>query len=306
MAAFRFICRFMNIRRNNHSISFALYSADMRLTVLLFMLVFTTAAVNAQTDTLSFKNCSKRLQLYGDSILKGTNDTVRLSANDQFYQLLDSVLHTAGGTQLSFGQQKALSVAQSEDEKVKALTWLVQTDNGNKYRYFGFILQRADKKDPWKVFRLFMNTSLNRETLETMKSDSSLWPGCIYYHIRHERYKKKDYYLLLGWAPQSVYTTRKYVEPIVFSPVRVTIGHPAIKAGGRARTRLVFEYNAQATMSLRYNEKLNMIVMDHLASSDPRPESAGMYQLYGPDLSYDGLKFLRGQWVLVKDVDVRN
>lgn len=274
------------------------------LPVVLVLLI--AVEVNAQSDTLAFKDCSKRLQLLGDSILKGSNDTVRLMAGEQFRILVDSILHTNSGSQLSFGQQKALSVAQSDDEKTKAITWLIQTENGNKYQYYGYLLQRTEKKDRWKVFQLFMNTSINRETIETLKSDSANWPGCIYYSIRHEKHKKKDYYLLLGWAPQSVYTTRKYVEPVAFTPGRVTVGTPSIKVGGRARTRLVFEYNAQVTMSLRYNEKLNMIIMDHLASSDPRPESAGMYQLYGPDLSYDGLKFSKGQWILVKDVDVRN
>jgi hypothetical protein len=31
-----------------------------------------------------------------------------------------------------------------------------------------------------------------------------------------------------------------------------------------------------------------------------------MYQLYGPDLSYDGLKFEKGLWILQRDIDVRN
>ncbi len=278
----------------------------MRCLLSIAFLLFYTLVAHAQSDTLAFKACTKQLQLLGDSILKGSNDTVRLEAGEKFQALVDSVLHTTTGPNLSFGQQKALSVAISDDEKVKAITWLIQTENGNKYRYYGYILQRGEKKDPWRVFRLQMNTAIVRETIETLKSDSVSWPGCIYYSVRHEKHKKKDYYLLLGWAPQSVYTTRKYIEPVVFSPARVTIGTPSIKIGGRARTRLVFEYNAQATMSLRYNEKHNMIVMDHLASSDPRPESAGMYQLYGPDLSYDGLKFSKGQWILVRDVDVRN
>jgi hypothetical protein len=59
-------------------------------------------------------------------------------------------------------------------------------------------------------------------------------------------------------------------------------------------------------MNLRYNEDLGMLVFDHLASSDPRPESKGVYSLYGPDLSYDGLKFEKGYWMLYKDIDPHN
>jgi len=47
-----------------------------------------------------------------------------------------------------------------------------------------------------------------------------------------------------------------------------------------------------------------MIVFDHLSPS--RPEFKDMHQYYGPDFSYDGLRFESGQWVLVKDLDLRN
>lgn len=277
-----------------------------RLLLLFSLLLPPDAMAQQAADTLALNAAGTRLSQLGDSLLKGTTDTVRSLAAVQFRQLLDSILFTPAGPQLSFGQQKALSVVVSEDEKVKAITWLVSADRGNRYRYFGYLLQRKEKKDPWQVHRLQMNAQLQRELLESTRSDSANWPGCIYYSVRHERYKKKDYYLLLGWAPQSLSTTRKYIEPLGLSPSRITIGQPAIKAGGRSRTRLVFEYSAQLSMSLRYNEAMKMIVMDHLSSSDPRPEAKGMYQLYGPDLSYDGLKFSKGQWILVKDIDVRN
>lgn len=277
-----------------------------RLLLLLYLLLPLETPAQKATDTLALNAAGARLAQLGDSLLKGTTDTVRSQAGALFGQLLDSLLFTPAGPLLSFGQQKALSVAVSDDEKVKAITWLVASERGNRYRYVGYLLQRKEKKDPWQVHRLQMNTQLQRDLLETTRSDSASWPGCIYYSVRHERYKKKDYYLLLGWAPQSLSTTRKYIEPLGLSPSRITIGLPSIKAGGRTRTRLVFEYNAQLSMSLRYHEQLKMIIMDHLSSSDPRPEAKGMYQLYGPDLSYDGLKFSKGQWILIKDVDVRN
>jgi len=57
---------------------------------------------------------------------------------------------------------------------------------------------------------------------------------------------------------------------------------------------------------LRWEENKNMVIMDNLSSTDPRPESKGMYSLYGPDMSYNALKFDKGFWYLSKDVDIRN
>ena len=275
-------------------------------TFLLFLLPLMQQFSVAASDTLALQPAVKRLIVLGDSVLKGSNDSIREKYNQTFSLALDSILHVAGGAELSFSQVKALSVATSSDKNVKALTWLVQLNRGTQYFYYGYILYKSDPKAAIKVVKLEQNSSLNREELEMLKSDSANWPGCIYYDIHLEKYKKKNYYMLLGWAPQSNFITRKVIEPLVASPTKLIIGAPVIKAGGKARTRLVFEYNAQATMSLKYNEKVKMIVMDHLSSSDPRPESKGMYALYGPDLSYDGLKFSKGNWLLMKDIDIRN
>lgn len=257
-------------------------------------------------DTLAFKPALSRLILLGDSVLKLREDGLKDSLNQEFLMLLDSILFTPEGIKLSFHQVKSLSVAQDPSKKVRAITWMVSKNNGAEYQYYGYFITQLDLKKPASITRLHQNKELNREELEFLKGDSSTWMGCIYYSVLTERYKKKEYFLLLGWAPQSQFTTRKIVEPITITPTKINIGVPTIKAGGKTRTRLVFEFNAQVSVSLRYNEDKKMIVMDHLSSSDPRPESKGMYQLYGPDLSYDGLKFEKGLWILQRDIDVRN
>jgi hypothetical protein len=257
-------------------------------------------------DTLAFKPAISRLILLGDSVLKLREDGLKDSLNQQFSSLLDSILYAPDGTKLSFHQVKSLSVAQDPSKKVKTITWMMIKNNGAQYHYFGYLITQLDPKKPASITRLSQNKDLNREDLEFLKGDSSTWMGCIYYSILTERYKKKEYFILLGWAPQSQFTTRKIVEPITITPHKINIGAPVIKAGGKAKNRLVFEFNAQVSVSLRYNEDKKMIVMDHLSSSDPRPESKGMFQLYGPDLSYDGLKFEKGLWILQRDIDVRN
>ena len=111
---------------------------------------------------------------------------------------------------------------------------------------------------------------------------------------------------MLGWAPHTASSTRKIIETISFTQSTVNFGVPQLKTGGRARMRMIFEYSSQATMSLRWEENKNMVIMDNLSSTDPRPESKGMYSLYGPDMSYNALKFDKGFWYLSKDVDIRN
>ena len=57
-------------------------------------------------------------------------------------------------------------------------------------------------------------------------------------------------------------------------------------------------------MSVKWNERMKMIVFDHLSPS--QPSLAGNYEYYGPDFSYDGFRFEKDAWVLVEQIDMRN
>jgi len=56
-------------------------------------------------------------------------------------------------------------------------------------------------------------------------------------------------------------------------------------------------------MMLIYDTKFNMIVMDHLSPSSPVYN--GDYQFYGPDLSFDALKFEDGLWIYESAIDYK-
>jgi len=67
--------------------------------------------------------------------------------------------------------------------------------------------------------------------------------------------------------------------------------------------RIVLEYSATATVSLRF-DTANSIVFDHLVPFSP---SAGTNrQYYGPEYTYDAYVFDGYVWKLKINVDVRN
>ena len=68
--------------------------------------------------------------------------------------------------------------------------------------------------------------------------------------------------------------------------------------------RVMFEYNAKTTMTLRYNTAVSAIVFDHLAPKEDYLEN--QFQFYGPDLSYDAFILRRGKWNFEEEVDVQN
>jgi hypothetical protein len=70
--------------------------------------------------------------------------------------------------------------------------------------------------------------------------------------------------LLLGWDGHNKMTKRKFVEPLTISKNSLKFGRAVFKMERGVQKRLVFEYSADVSMSLRYQEKQARLVFDHL------------------------------------------
>jgi hypothetical protein len=270
-------------------------------TLLLSMTTFCQTA-----DSNLLKPALSRLAIMGDSILKGSNDTVRIESNLSFSHLLDSILNLKSSEYLSFHEVKALSVIKSPDNAFVIYNWMCQTYFPYpQYKYFGYLRTLSKNGSSLKLYKLNEQPYEDNQEREVAKTGPDNWTGCVYYKILLSKYKNKTNYVILGWAPHNQLSTRKIIESLSISNARVQFGVPIFKTGARARPRLIFEYSYKATMSLNYNSNNKMIVFDNLSSSDPRPEMKTVYSTYGPDMSYNGLKFEKGFWVLYKDIDIR-
>jgi hypothetical protein len=110
----------------------------------------------------------------------------------------------------------------------------------------------------------------------------------------------KSYYTLLGWKGVNPIATRKVIDVVYFSGDKIVFGYPLFKTGNVYHNRIIFEYSSQASMSLHYDEQKKMIVFDHLTA----PKNSTVQILNGPDGTYDALKFIKGHWELMNDVDI--
>lgn len=271
------------------------------------VLVLLGAYAQAQIpDTLKFKPALIRLAALGDSLIKGSNDTIRLESNSAFSLLTDSILTLPGSEYLSFHEVKSLSVMKSPDNAFIIYNWMCQTYFPNpQYKYYGYIKTLSKNGSGLKLYKLSEQTYEDNQEREAGRTGPDNWTGCVYYKILLSKYKNKTNYVLLGWAPHNQLSTRKIIESLSISSSRIQFGVPIFKTGSKPRPRMIFEYSYKATMSLNYNNEKKMIVFDNLSSSDPRPEMKTVYSTYGPDMSYNGLKFEKGFWVLYKDIDIR-
>ncbi|MCG8410461.1 MAG: hypothetical protein MI739_04155 [Bacteroidales bacterium] len=201
-----------------------------------------------------------------------------------------------------FSPLKNIGIINSNDKKVRIITWNLAFSNGT-HKYFGFIQYKKSKRQI-RTYELFDNSE-NIKNPEYAILGNANWYGALYYRIIVNKYKGKTYYTLLGADLNDLFTHKKIVEILHFDKKEnVVFGDKVFKNRNKALTRIIFEFNAQAKMVLSYNKKMEMIVYDHLSPSDPR--FVGQYEFYGPDFSYDGLKYEKGIWNTYKEIDVRN
>jgi hypothetical protein len=246
---------------------------------------------------------SDSLVIVGRQILTGENDSVRRHSNAYFLKRIKQIISNDPEMIFSFDSVKNLSVIVSPDRKLRVLSWVLPEMGNKSYTYFGFIQTRSEKKETGIIYELVDKTNLI-EDVENAKLTPDNWYGCIYYKILENEISGKKYYTFLGWKGNNQFSTKKLIDALYFIGKRPAFATSLFKVEKKIKNRLILEYNSLAVTSLKYDEDMKMIVFDHLSPTDPK--QTGMYENYGPDFSYDGLKFKKGKWELVKDIDLRN
>ena len=244
-----------------------------------------------------------QLKILFDELTTATVDSVKDQLSEVIWNRLQPLLTEPTLFLSEFKGLEKLSTLLSKDGILKIVTWNVAYSDGRNV-FHGGVAVRDPKKDVIKVTRLNDRRSALRSP-EMMTLTAAKWYGAVYYDLIETRYKRKTYYTLLGYNANDAFSKIRVVDIIsVSGNNRVTFGAPIFVEGRQTRRRLVLEYSIRANMMLRYHPKLKMIVMDHLAPSDPAFQNDRRY--YGPDFTYDGLKFEKGKWILQKEIDVRN
>lgn len=280
-----------------------------------FTLIFIPDLVYSQKDTTYKSETYKTIGLpelrskeqhlisIGDSILKGSSDSLRLISSNIFYDEMKSLLSYQNTFSFVFDSLTSISVLKSKDGLIKMYTWILPAVDRNKYSYFGFIQILNKKTKQVELVELHEKKYDNEETIyKTLPANE--WYGALYYKMIEKKIKGKTCYTLLGWHGNNNKTTRKIIDVLTFKDQLPQFGMPLFKTGKRPVSRIIFEFTSQAVMKLNVDDRKKMIVFDHL--SPAAGAQPNQFEFYGPDFRYDGLQFKKGYWQLKKDIDLRN
>jgi hypothetical protein len=242
------------------------------------------------------------LKSLSSSFLSKESNEAKNLKNTHFKEKLQAYLQDKESLNQEFKSLNNISSIWAPDKSFRIFTWTIRYDDGH-YTNFGLV-QIPDKKGNITVSEL-VDKSEDIKNPETKNLGSKSWFGAVYYQIIPQPIGNKGRYAVLGINAHNSLSKVKVIDIIeVDATGHVKFGAPVFVTPKKTFNRIVMEYNADATVSLKYDSKNNQIVFDHISPSSP--SVVGQYQFYGPDFSVDAFKIKKGKLVFQQDIDARN
>ncbi len=271
---------------------------------LLILLLFTTQLRAQKIDSLamdSLRDFEVRLSGLSYNMVRNFDEEMRITSGKNFIRQMGRALRVNNSYYYPFDSLKNLMILHSPDDMFRIFTWNVAT-NDEKFRYFGVIqmnpkaLAKLNKKELlYENFYPLIDRSDSIDNFLFREVDANHWFGAAYYKILKTTYKKVDYYTLLGWDGAGPETNRKVADVLRFKDGKPLFGAPIFDLKRKSKfCRMVFEFNNQATMALRYDEKRKYLIYENIVPD--KPDNAAFFEHYYPDGSFDYLIWKNGIW----------
>ena len=270
----------------------------------IFLTLLISSWIGIQSDEPSivdYQQLETELIALREATVGAQTDQERRIKNQAFLEALQNALADEASFQFPFEALPHMAVLTASDKLVRIFNWNVALDN-DTHEYFGLI-QYWNKKRKQYVITELSDASDRAFTPEFKVYPPTEWYGALYYEIIPVSKGGKLMYTLLGWDGHTRFTTKKVIDVLTIDGRgRAKFGATIFRMEKKTQRRVIFEYSADVTMSMKYVPKRLEIIFDHLAPS--RSDLEGIYEFYGPDMSYDALVLKNGKWVYIKDVDI--
>lgn len=279
--------------------------------ILFFLLLLGGHLLAQKNDTSLYrlKSVERELQALQKTTFYSRSESERLEGNKQFLAMWDLIIDNPRVLDYPFDSLKDVSILRPKDHKFTLITWNIPREDGS-HVFFGYLLVNNSKRiktgflrhqtiEAFESFKL-LDRSMTIKSPELHSGGPDKWFGMLYTQL----IESGDCYTLIGWDGNNKLTTRKFVDVLWFKPDGSPVfGKDIFKLNRKNPRRLMFEYSADVTMSLKYDSKRNQIVYNHLASKQEGGLLDGQYQFYGPDGSFDALEWIKNRWVVKEDID---
>ena len=258
------------------------------------------AVVLPEAAITQLKQMEDTLAILAFAVVNDSIEQERFAACKVLITTLVRALKTENSFYYPFERLKSISIMSPPDSSFRIFTWQLFV-NDSTYRYYGTIQMRQQSL---KLFPL-RDKSYEMEVppvYEQLTPDN--WYGVLYYGIRQFDTREGRKYLLFGYDALDFFQRRKIIDVLAFDKQGTPVfGAPVfnreqLKPGPKEQ-RLVFDYSAEASARVNWDEQYKMVIFDHLI---PLPSPFGRGMTAVPDGSYDGLRFEKGRWKFIEKV----
>ena len=235
--------------------------------------------------------------------LRGTKDPELMRAyNDSFKVELKSALENKVAFDYPFNTLPTLGKIYAEDKQVRVFSWNVQLSPENNI-YNCFVLKKRKRKDEHDIIELEDNSAA-LPMYPKNKLNNQNWYGALYYDIVDVKIGRKTYYTILGYDLNNSMSHIKLIDVLYFTGRKLNLGFPLFNTEEGVANRVFMEHSKKSIMTLRYDERRDKIVFDHLSPETPSLKE--FREFYVPDMSYDAYTFVDELWVLESDIITNN
>ena len=265
-----------------------------------FIILFIASSLGqilfAQEANFSFPKAEAELAILANKVVNDSLLEDRLAAYEQFETNLLATLEQPASFDYPFEAVQSVSIQQAPDNTFRIFSWQLFIDN-DTYKYGGLIQKNDEAGSLYPLVDDSENIEPYDIEYETLGSEE--WYGALYYNMfAFDSLETK--YLLFGYDGFEFFHKRKIAEILTFDEDGVPVfgaplftkeveGYPS-----SSKNRLYLEYDASIAVRLNYDEKMNIIIHDHLVQMRGQYKGQGMFNV--PDGSYEGYFYENGVW----------
>jgi hypothetical protein len=274
-----------------------------KIYLLLFIFISLHSFAQKGNNSL-FAEYEDTLKVMAHSIMNAESEAEKRLANQAFITNLTEVLQYEKAFKFTFDSLPTIARILSPDNTFRIFNWLLKKDNG-AYEYYAIVHYHNKKRQRYEIIFLEDN-SANIRNAEQEDLDAKNWYGGLYYQIAYIKKSGRKYYTLLAWDGNDGYSTKKIIDVMYFSGKnKIKFGLPIFKKNKKeSQKRVIIEYDAKTSVSVKYQQKEQRIVFNHLVP--PKKELEGLEEYYIPEGTFNAYQYKKGKWWLQQDIDIRN
>ena len=276
----------------------------MKHLLLIFLTIISFNSFCQKGNNALISEYEDTLKLMAHNIMNAATEDEKRISNTAFITNLSEVLQYEKSFSFPFDSLITIARIKSPDNTFRIFNWLLKKDNGT-YEYYAIVHYHNKTKKKYELITLTDN-SANIRNPEQADLDAKNWYGGLIYDIAYIKKTGRKYYTLLSYDLNDNYSKKKIIDIMYFSGKnKIKFGLPIFKKSiKKSQKRVIFQYDAKTSISVKYHKKKKQIIFDHLVPI--REDLEGLYEYYIPEGTFNAYNYKNGKWWLEQDIDIRN